>query len=66
MEEKTPCDTPELKRCPLCKGKAYVRFLRLSGTYKVECIECGLNTRVFTERADVVTFWNDRPMEMEE
>lgn len=56
----------ELKRCPFCGGEAKAFFCEESGTFDVQCQQCGaipfIGSRTSEKKtmADVVAAWNAR------
>ena len=55
--------TKELKACPFCDGKE-VKLFKEGSIWVVECLQC-LAKVGSTAEADVLDFWNSRPIENE-
>lgn len=48
----------ELKPCPCCKGKSYVRYN--DHTVYAYCDKCGLRTKNYRNEAEAIESWNRR------
>lgn len=55
--------TENLKRCPFCGGKE-VKLFKEGSIWVVECLQCLAKVGA-TAEADVLDFWNSRPIEDE-
>lgn len=53
--------TEELKPCPFCDGKE-VKLFKEGSIWVVECLQCLAKVGA-TAEADVLDFWNYRPIE---
>jgi len=51
----------KLKWCPFCKGKEIIiRYLPADARWYGSCLECGIETRSFGTRQELIDFWNTR------
>lgn len=55
--------TEDLKRCPFCKGNAWMSEQKTG--HSVFCGGCGLKTRDYKTPEEAVAAWNNRPLEKE-
>ena len=53
--------TEEVKSCPFCGGKE-VKLFKEGSVWVVECLQCLAKVGA-TAEADVLDFWNSRPIE---
>lgn len=53
--------TEEVKSCPFCSGKE-VKLFKEGSIWVVECLQCLAKVGA-TAEADVLDFWNSRPIE---
>lgn len=53
--------TEKLKKCPICNGKAtIVSAMEEYQNFIVVCNECRLYTRWFTDKKELIRYWNTR------
>ena len=58
-------NTPDLKPCPFCGGKAEL-FNSYDGYHCVQCTVCYCSTLNFRKEQTAINFWNRRSGELKE
>lgn len=50
----------EVKNCPFCDGEARLKYRYTHGTWCVECMQCGVNTKQYPSKEKAALAWNKR------
>lgn len=50
----------EVKNCPFCDGEARLKYRYTHGTWYVECVQCGVNTKQYPSKEKAALAWNKR------
>lgn len=74
MQHAKMNDASELKHCPFCGSKwTQVRYINnpfdvhhVYGGYRGECTDCGVTTKAYKTREEVVDAWNMRSCEVKD
>ena len=52
----------KIKKCPCCDGEAYyISYDRVR--FRVRCVECGLETKLYIGEEKAIEAWNKRTKE---